>query len=188
MELTDENIVKKILDGDHEAFGLLMSRYQSKLEYYGRKFISDKDDVHDLIQDIFIKAYTNLRSFDIKRNFSSWIYSIAHNVFVNAIRDGAKNRLNFSLFDADVLFPHPISNDNADDKTKRDEIKNMFDSYLSDIVPKYREPFVLYYYQELEYKEISDILKVPVSTIASRVKRAKELLRKSMEKSVLFNE
>lgn len=188
LERSDEDIARTVQKGDREAFGLLVLRYQPKLARYARKFLFRGDDVTDLIQDVFVKAYTNIQGFDPKRRFSPWIYRIAHNIFVNAVRDSAKDRANFSLFDVDVLFPHPIADEKADDRAKREETKRMLDASLGAIEPKYREPLVLYYYQDLDYKEISQILEIPISTIASRVKRAKELLRKTVESRVVLKE
>ena len=107
LERSDEDIARTVQKGDREAFGLLVLRYQPKLARYARKFLFRGDDVTDLIQDVFVKAYTNIQGFDPKRRFSPWIYRIAHNTFVNAVRDSAKDRANFSLFDVDVLFPAP---------------------------------------------------------------------------------
>jgi RNA polymerase sigma-70 factor (ECF subfamily) len=172
--------------GERDAFGVLVLRYQPKLSRYARKFLFRSDDSADLVQDIFIKAYTNIQGFDTSRRFSPWIYRIAHNIFVNAVRDGARDRANFSIFDADVLFPHPVAKELADDGAKREEVKRMIETSLDKLESKYREPLVLYYYEDLGYKEIAEILAVPVSTIATRIKRAKEMLKQSVDNRVIL--
>ncbi len=169
---------REVQKGGREAFGVLVLRYQPKLARYARKFLFHGDDVADLVQDVFIKAYTNIQGFDPSRRFSPWIYRIAHNIFVNALRDSAKDRANFSLFDADVLFPHPVADEKTDDHAKREEMRRMLDAPLGSLDPKYREPLVLYYFEDLDYKTISQILQVPVSTIATRIKRGKLMLGK----------
>lgn len=186
MEQTDETIAERVRTGDREAFGFLVLRYQPKLARYARKFLFRSDDIEDLIQEVFIKAYTNIQGFNPNRRFSPWIYRIAHNTFVNAVRDSAKDRANFSLFDVDVLFPHPVADEKADDLVKRTETKRLLDVSLGLLEPKYREAVVLYYYEDLGYKEIAEILQIPISTIASRVQRAKELLRKTVESRVVL--
>ena len=178
MEQTDENIALEVQKGHGEAFGALVLRYQPKLSRYARKFLFRGDDIEDLVQDVFIKAYTKMQSFDSKQRFSPWIYRIAHNVFLNAVRDNAKDRANFSLFDVDVLFPHPIAKETADDEAKRDEMKRMLDVSLGSLDPKYHEPLVLYYFEDLDLKSISQVLQVPISTIANRIKKGKLMLRK----------
>jgi len=77
-----------------------------------------------------------------------------------------------------VLFPHPIAKETADDEAKRDEMKRMLDVSLGSLDPKYREPLVLYYFEDLDLKSISQVLQVPISTIANRIKKGKLMLGK----------
>lgn len=177
-EKTDEVIAREVQNGNGDAFGVLVLRYQPKLARYARKFLFRDDDIADLVQDTFIKAYTNIRSFDADRRFSPWIYRVAHNIFVNAGRDSKRDRANFSLFDVDVLFAHPIAREKADDRAKHEEMKKMLDTSLGTIEAKYREPLVLYYFEDMDYKTISEVLRVPMSTVATRIKRGKALLEK----------
>jgi RNA polymerase sigma-70 factor (ECF subfamily) len=185
VEQTDKDIAREVQEGGREAFGVLVLRYQPKMARYARKFLFRGDDVADLVQDIFMKAYANIQSFDVRRRFSPWIYRIAHNIFLNAMRDNAKDRANLSLFDVDVLFPHPIAKEKTDDGAKREEMKRMLDTSLGSLAPKYREPIVLYYFEEFDYKTISQILQIPVSTIATRIKQGKLMLGKTVNPSVL---
>ena len=92
-EVTDEAITKRVQQGDVEAFALLMDRYEKKITRYARKFLSQPDDVKDIVQDVFVKVYVNIKSFDVKRRFSPWIYRIAHNEFVNALKKNKASKL-----------------------------------------------------------------------------------------------
>ena len=159
----------------------MVLRYQPKLARYARKFLFRGDDIDDLVQDAFLKAYTNIQSFDATRRFSPWIYRIAHNVFVNAGRDSTRDRANFSLFDVDVLFPHPIAVEKADSVATHEEMKRMLDVSLGLLEAKYREPLILYYFEDLDYKTISQVLQIPMSTIATRIKRGKSMLEKTVK-------
>lgn len=76
---TDEELASLIQSGKVEFFGTLIVRYDAKMKRYSRKFLSDQEDTKDVVQEIFIKAYVNIQSFDAKRKFSSWLYRIAHN-------------------------------------------------------------------------------------------------------------
>lgn len=104
---TDEQIAKAVQKGDSEAFGALVERYEPKLLRYAKKFLFNYEDGKDTVQEVFIKAYANIQSFDSSRSFSSWVYRIAHNEFINAIRK--KGREPISFFDPDTLFPHPTA-------------------------------------------------------------------------------
>ncbi len=175
-EETDEAIAKIVQKGDSESFGLLVERYEQKLTRYARKFLSRGEDIKDIIQDVCVKAYVNIQSFDTNKRFSPWIYRIAHNELVNALKKKQRSPLFF--FDLDVIFPHPVASETADGETHRQEEKRILDAYLGRIGPKYREPLILYFFEEMEYKEIADILQIPVSTVGVRIARGKAMLKK----------
>jgi RNA polymerase sigma-70 factor (ECF subfamily) len=182
LEPTDEEIASKVQNGDIQAFGSLVERYEAKLLRYGQKFLYQRDGIQDVVQEIFIKAWARIQSFDTKRSFSSWIYRIAHNEFVNSIRD--KGREPLSFFDPDTLFAYPAQG-KADDELKNRETKEIVEKYLNKLGAKYREPLVLYYYEDMDYKQISEIMHIPVSTAGIRIKRAKEALQKYYKESDL---
>lgn len=176
--LTDEEIAKEICTGNKELFGVLIDRYEAKLTRYVKRFTQHDDDISDIIQIIFIKAYTYLQSFDTSRSFNSWIYRIAHNESVSYLRKRGTEKISF--IDFDTFFPHPFAKETADEKTLKDEDKKALDISLKHISPKYREVLVLYYYEELSYQEIADVLHIPIATVGVRIRRGKEALQKSL--------
>ncbi len=175
-EHTDEEIAKKVQGGDRELFGILVERYEKKLLRYAKKFLVAHEDARDLVQEVFVKAYVNIRSFDAERRFSPWIYRIAHNEFVNVGKKRWKEKL-FS-FDLDILFPHPASREGADADMNTREIRRMLDACLDEIDAKYREPLVLYYFEDMDYREIADILRIPSSTVGVRLQRGRAMVKK----------
>ncbi len=175
---TDEEIAAQIQRGDSELFGVLVERYERKISNYARKFIADSEDIKDLVQEVFIKAYVNLKSFDSNRKFSSWLYRIAHNEFINALKKKGREKITFFDLNFDILFPHLILSKAPDNNLANGELRLMLDRSLSKLSPKYREVLALYYYEELNYYEIADILRIPVSTVGVRLKRGKVMLKK----------
>jgi RNA polymerase sigma-70 factor, ECF subfamily len=171
----DESIAQAVQQGQTEFFGLLVTKYERPMLRYGYKFLSQRQDIEDLVQDVFVKAYSNIQSFDIERKFSSWLYRIAHNTFINALKKKDKQPLLF--FDADTLFPHPISKERTDKEIDEQQIKAMLNKCLQQVSVKYREPLILYFLEELSYQEISDIMQIPVSTVGVRIKRGKEKIK-----------
>lgn len=176
VDQTDESIAEQVQQGNVHLFGVLVERYEQKLQRYAKRFLFGYEDAQDIVQDVFLKAFTNLRSFDVSLRFSPWIYRIAHNEFINAIRK--KGREPLSFFDPDTLFPHPIAKERADTEVQHNELKTMLDSCLDKLDPKYREPLVLYYYEDMDYQTISEILHIPVSTVGVRLSRGKVGLQK----------
>lgn len=182
---SDEAVAVRVQAGDGEAFGELIERYQAKLSRYARKFLLDPDDAKDIVQDIFIKSYQNIQSFDATRRFSPWIYRIAHNEFVNALKKRQSRRTVFTI-DFDTLFPHLTAPDTADSGTLERDTRATLDRYLDKVSPKYREPLVLYYLEGMDYKEISEILQIPVSTVGVRLARGRTALQKAAGTEPLY--
>ncbi|MDP4000672.1 MAG: RNA polymerase sigma factor [bacterium] len=174
-EKTDEELASLIQSGDKQAFAVLVERFEPRLIRYSRKFLFGYEDAEDVVQEVFLKSFINIQSFDVKRKFSSWLYRIAHNEFINVIRK--KGREPLSFFDPDTLFPHPVSRDNPESELDRRQMEQLLDNGLKQLDPKYREPLILYYLQELDYQEISDIMRIPVSTVGVRLKRGREAIK-----------
>ncbi|MDE1924679.1 MAG: RNA polymerase sigma factor [Patescibacteria group bacterium] len=178
--LTDEQIVLLIQGGDKEKYGLLMTRYDKKLSRYGRKFLSEKENIEDIVQDVFISAFQNINNFDTSLKFSSWIYRIAHNAFVNGLK--RQQRSAVLGLDLDTFVSHMTYEDPAVEERDHEIMKKMIDQGLEKLTPKCREVIILHYLEGLSYKEISDILQIPTGTVAVRVLRGKDALRKIYKK------
>lgn len=179
-QATDEEIAARVQAGESEAFGELVERYQEKLLRYARKFLLEIDDAKDLVQDILIKAYENIQSFDVSRRFSPWIYRIAHNEFVNELKKRSARRTTFTI-DFDTLFPHLTAAETADSAALERDARETLEKHLGVVAAKYREPLVLYYIEGMDYREISDILQIPVSTVGVRLARGRAMLKKIAE-------
>ena len=172
--LPDELLARRVQEGESELFGELIERYEAKLKRYGTKFFASSDDVTDLVQDAFLKAYQNIKSFDTSLRFSPWMYRIAHNEFVTALRK--RSRTSVIAVDFDTFMSHPTYDDPAPAEREQKEMRELIEKGLEKIKPKYREVLVLFYLEELSYLEIADILRVPPGTVGIRLKRAREAL------------
>ena len=179
-KLTDEEIAKRVQGGDIDSFGVLIERYEERITRYGKKFLSGNEDLQDIVQDIFIKAYVNIQSFDTKRKFSPWLYRIAHNELVNALKKRKKYFV--SLFDPDTIFPQLFSKDTADAKVHTQEMQDMLNRCLDKLGPKYREPLILYYFEDMDYREIAQVLHIPSSTVGVRLRRGRQTLKRICDK------
>jgi len=180
-QVTDEEIARQVQSSNAEAFGVLVGRYEQKMKRYARKFLLASEE-DDLVQEVFIKAYVNIQSFDVARKFSSWLYRIAHNEFINALRKRGRMPVT-AFFDFDAVFPHPVARETADGALNRAELKQMVEKGLENLNPRYREPLVLYYFEEMDYKNIADVLHIPVSTVGVRLRRARAILKQFVTQS-----
>lgn len=176
---SDEEIAALVQRGDFEQFGILMQRYEPKLRRYGSKFLARTDDIQDIVQDVFVQTYQNIKNFDTKQRFSPWIYRIAHNAFANELR--RKSRHPLLLPDFDMLLEHLPASESADETSEQRVLKEMVEAGLAGLPASFREILVLYFVEELSYKEIADVLHIPVNIVGVRLSRAKRALRKTYE-------
>ncbi len=174
--LNDENLVELVQKGDIEMFGSLVERYEQKMLRYAGRFLFDHDNAQDAVQEVFIKAYTNIASFDLTKRFSPWLYRIAHNYFINEIKK--KGREPIMSFDADIFLPKLFFNNDPEKDILDKELKELLDLYINKINSKYKEVLILYYFEDLSYREISDILHIPLSAVGIRLNRGKKAMQK----------
>src|SRR4030042_4056261 len=147
--LSDEEIVDLVVKGDKEVYGQIVDRYEKKLKRYILTFTKRTEDAEDILQNVFIKAYKNLTTYDRKLKFSSWIYRIAHNESLNLIHSSFLQRV-VSLPDWLSIGSHEEIEERIDNEMMKEKLKICID----DLEVKYREPLVLYAYEEKSYEEI----------------------------------
>ncbi len=179
--LSDEEVASRVVCGETFLFGHFVDRYAAPLSRYGRRFLADRDDIDDVVQEVFVKVYEHLAGFDPSRTFRPWIYRIAHNVFVNALR--TRERVGLSL-DWDTLAALPLRDESLESEEERRGIRDLLERGMRELPAKYREILILYYTEELSYKEIAEILHIPLGTVCIRVKRAREALREQVKDRV----
>jgi RNA polymerase sigma-70 factor, ECF subfamily len=173
---TDEQVAKKVQSGDKNAYGILIDRYTDKMQRYARRFMSDSEDITDLVQDVFVKAYININSFNAEMRFSPWIYRIAHNLFVNKLAWKSVRKL--VSIDTDEFFPSTLAaNENVEREAMRSEDKIAIEKILNTLDDKYKTPIILFYFEEMSYEQIGEVMQIPVNTVGIRIKRAKDKLK-----------
>ncbi len=169
--------MKKLAEGDQKALSFLVDRYENKLRHFIHSLGKiSADDIEDILQETFIRVYQNAKGFDASYSFSSWVYRIARNQTYSFMRK-MKVRPHVVLEISDV--PSKLLIDEVDlhqdviTKEKKAKLQNSINS----LPTKYAEVLQLLVYEEMSQKETSDILKIPVSTVATRYARAKQQLK-----------
>jgi RNA polymerase sigma-70 factor (ECF subfamily) len=139
--------------------------------------VRDPEDQRDVLQEVFIKAYRNLNSFDTALSFSSWIYRIAHNEAVSWFRKHNVRPEGHLVADSDEVLSI-IGSSEASPEQQFDQAVNAeaVAAALAQIEKKYRDVLVLRFFEHKEYEEISDILKLPVGSVGTLIHRGKKQL------------
>ncbi len=180
--MSDAELVSQSLE-NADYFGGIVERYELRLSrYIRRRARVTNEDVHDILQDIFIRIYTHLNDFDPKLSFSSWMYRIAHNHIISWYRKhNVRNR--DRIGDVETEDFHNIADlYNAEHSQWTGEMKGTIAQYLGEISEKYREVILLRFFEDKDYEEISDILQIPPGTVATRLNRAKKKLEELLAK------
>ena len=186
---SDEELVQlSIVDVD--AFYFLIKRYEPIIvRYISRMSGRKQDKAEDILQEIFIKVYRNLNSFNPKLKFSSWVYRIAHNEIINQYYKDKARAVTISLDDTDqidlsakLIYDEDIHNTYVFGETAK-AVKKA----LEELPLKYREVLILRFFEDKDYKEISDILRKPPGTVAALLNRAKIKFKKIARQYELGN-
>ncbi|MFA4941549.1 MAG: RNA polymerase sigma factor [Patescibacteria group bacterium] len=184
-EKTDEELVLLALS-DQDCFLYLMRRYEKKLLAYILRISNiNQDEAEDILQDTFIKIYENLNDFDTELKFSSWAYRITHNQVISNYRKIKSRPQNIPLDINEEILGNLASS--LDVKKDLDALflRENIEKVLANLDIKYREILILKFLEEKNYKEISDILKKPMGTIATLINRAKKEFKKELlEKNI----
>lgn len=170
-KLSDEEIVTVVRTKDKELYAEIIKRYQTKLIRYAGYITGDDAIGADAVQEGFIKAYINLNGFDTKKKFSSWMYRIVHNEAINILHKKKKQL----PMDETAEYDSGID---LEDEFVKNELVTRAHHCLEHMPVIYKEPLSLFYLEEKSYEEISDILRIPIGTVGTRVNRAKGIMKK----------
>ncbi len=160
------------MEGDGNAFEGLLDRYQKTVFNVVYRMVKDVEEAEDITQATFVKVYENLRAFNPKFKFFSWIYKIAVNESLNYLNQ----RKRVTELDEDIA----SDTDDPESALHGVETSEKINECLMKLSPDYRVVIVLRHFQDLPYNEIAQILDVPEHTVKSRLFAARKMLRKHL--------
>ena len=173
--MTDNELVQ-LSKEDPNIFGELISRYQSRLFHYVRRIsYFSNEDIEDIIQETFIKTYKSLNIFDGDLKFSSWIYQIARNATIDAIRKKQARPQSVYFEEDDILKLFQSDIDVHMQAEAKDHLEIMR-KIIDELPYKYKEVLVLRFLEEKSYDEIMDIVQKPKGTVAALINRGRKML------------
>lgn len=169
-EAGDDVLVRTCLDGDPRAFEELLARYHRQVYNVALRMLRSIDDAQDVTQAVFLKAYENLGTYDSTHKFYSWIYRIAVNESINAVR---RKRRDTDLLDDGHASPDP----GPDIVAGAEQLGAGIRAAMGELTPEYRAVIVLKYFLGCSYAEIAEILEVEEKTVKSRLFTARQRLK-----------
>lgn len=172
MEITDRSLALRTLQGDPNAFGILVRRYQRPVFNVCYRLLGERRAAEDLSQEAFIRAYQRLRSFDPERPFGPWMRRLAANLCYNQLN--SRRPIETPLYEERDLPAGGSANPEA--LAQRNEQNNAVRRALLQLPPHYRLSLELRHFQELSYEEMAAELDLPLNTVKSHLFRARKRL------------
>ena len=169
-EVEDRDLIVKARRGHVDAYNVLVSRWEKRVFNYLLRLVAHREDALDLSQDVFLKAYQNLKKLDDPAKFPAWLFRIAHNEAYSMLR---KNR------PEGELAAEPVSGQTSG-RMFPAELSLAVEGALGRLSDDQREVVLLKIYQGFKFEEMAEILACPVSTIKSRLYTALDLLKQSL--------
>lgn len=182
---TDKELVRRVQKGDRHAFDLLFSRYQHKILNLVSRYLRDREDVEDVAQEAFIKAFRALPRFRGESAFYTWLYRIAINTAKNHLvaRSRRPPGTDVDVEDAEFMDGTDMlkESENPESALARDELSAEIDLAISQLPDDLRSAVTLREFDGLTYEQIAEIMDCPVGTVRSRIFRAREAIDARIE-------
>ena len=169
----DQQLIEAVLVGETEVFSELVRRYQRMVGSVAWRYGIRREDIEDVVNEVFIKVFRNLHRYRPDHPFSTWLYRLAVNHSVDFTRRRRRDRLQ-DEFPEQMEDPTPSQSSGVE----QDEDATLLRAALDEVSPKYQEALKLVYIEGLKVEDAARALAVPVGTVKTRLMRGREALRK----------
>jgi RNA polymerase sigma-70 factor (ECF subfamily) len=183
--ITDAELVARALDGSQEAFRLLVERFERPIFSLVARMVQDPGTAEDLAQEVFVKAFRRLDSYDPGRKFASWLFKIAHNTTIDYLRRGGPETVPLETQEEQggggllAVLPDPVESPLA--AAERRDLARALERAIAALRLDYREAVILFYVEGASYQEICEATGLPLGTVKTNLHRARKELARAME-------
>ncbi len=178
--MEEAKLIQQAKSGDQAAFGALMERYEKQVYHQALRLLSHPEDAADVTQEVFLKVWRSLPSFQGESSFSTWLYRLTGNAAIDLLRREKRRRGELSLDDGDYQWDSTLADPapTPEDALERQELRRAVAEGLSQLSEEHRHILVLREVNGLPYDEIGRILGLSAGTVKSRIARARLALSK----------
>ncbi len=177
---TDQELVRRVQNGDRRAFDLLFSRYQHKIAGLVSRYVRTNEEIEDIVQESFIKAYRALPRFRGESAFYTWLYRIAINTSKNYLVARSRRPPDVDIDAEEGEYADGSDSlresENPENSLTRDQLARVIDQAIRDLPDDLRSAVTLREFDGLSYEQIAEIMDCPVGTVRSRIFRAREAI------------
>jgi len=188
--LTDEQLVREFIKGDLSAFEQLVIRYEQKVYQLAYRLTGNVEDANDLAQEVFLKVYRHIGQFRGQAAFSTWLYRLVTNTFLDEARKRKRRPTITMSLDERIIteegdMPRELPSDDIgpEEGYLQKELQQIIQQALAELPPQYRIVLTLREIQGHTYEEIAEIAEIKLGTVKSRISRARLALRQKLQES-----
>ncbi len=175
----DREYVLAAQRGERSAFDALVDLHQEPITHFIYRFFSNVDDIQDIVQDVFIKAFRNLKQFDPSiGEFRSWLFKIAYNTSISEIQNRKRRTLN----NQQEILIELESRRTKDNPDKEQAMATLVQAVVQQLPPQERLVLILHFYHDMTQRGIADTLGIPLGTIKSRMRNGMIRARQELQK------
>jgi len=181
--LNEQKLISQAKTGDQSAFSALMERYEKQVYHQALRLLSNPEDAADVTQEVFLKVWRSLPSFQGDSSFSTWLYRLTDNAAIDLIRKEKKRRGDASLDDEEYQWDSLLADPNSapERELEKQELRRSVTEGLAKLSEEHRRVLVLREINGLSYEEIGQILGLTAGTVKSRIARARLALAKLLK-------
>jgi RNA polymerase sigma factor (sigma-70 family) len=181
--MDDATLIAQIEAGNQHANRFLIEKYKKLVWHMVLRMVHQNEDAEDLCQEIFLRVFKDLHRFRGDAKLSTWIGSIAYNQCVSYLRKKGKYSV-FPVDDHEVLLRDEFSNETADGTYDKNNLKKLIHQIIDALPLQHKTVITLFYLEELSYKEIEEITRMPEGTIKSYLNRGRQAIREQLTKMI----
>jgi RNA polymerase sigma-70 factor (ECF subfamily) len=178
---TDLELIQEVRDGHREAYTELMRRYQQRVYWVARRIVGDHADADDVVQETFVKAYLALGEFRGDSGFYTWLYRIAVNLSLNAVR---KRQVVTYLRESELLNRMLPSGEDPSSAVEEEEAASVLRKAVDRLPEKQRAVFIMRYYDEMGYEEIARVLKTSIGGLKANYYHALRKIQSALRRDL----
>ena len=178
---SDEQLIERYLNGDEQSLEILIERHIKPIYRFIYRFVRDGSQAQDITQDVFVRMWRNIKKFDRKRNFNTWLYAIAKHACIDFLKK--KKTISFSAFEnneGENVVEEMLADTSPlpDEILARKSLGQMLARATEMLSPQYRTVLALHYNNNFTFREIAESLSEPLDTVKSRHRRALIMLKR----------
>jgi RNA polymerase sigma-70 factor (ECF subfamily) len=178
---SDEDLLLRVRRGQREAFGALVRRYQGEMFGYLKRYLGNREMAEDVFQNTFLQVYLKIKHYEQGRPARPWLYAIATNQAIDAMRRSSRHQAASLDLERDESsggdLPQLVAMLETQGPTSLEQLQTaeraaLIRASVDQLPEPFRQVLILAYYQSMKYKDIAEILEIPVGTVKSRLHAA----------------